>query len=125
MEIANISNAELAKSLKGNGIISIKLQGYTIEDVWGIGSKAWFEYHCWESPQSSDAEIWYRSHQQVVIIGVANCDPIAFTTFEERADSGCQLLYRVRFNDGLEWDIFEDELLTNPSQFERPDPRIE
>ena len=28
-----------------------------------VGKTFWFEYNCYESPESCDAEIWYRSHQ--------------------------------------------------------------
>ena len=87
-----------------------------------IGQRFWFEYHCWEDPRSSDAEIWYRSHQQVTVIGEADHDGDKTHTFEERCEDGCQCVYRVRFDDGLEWDLFEDELLDSPKQFERPDP---
>ncbi len=34
-------------------------------ELRNVGDVVWFEYHCWESPESSDAEIWYRSHQKV------------------------------------------------------------
>ena len=81
----------------------------------------WFEYHCWESPQSGDAEAWYHSHQQVTVLGLSTCEK-PLPTFAERAAAGMQLVYRVRFQDGLEWDVFEDELLRSPSDFQRPDP---
>lgn len=31
-------------------------------------------------------------------------------------------MYKVRFNDGFEGTVFEDELLDDPSEYERPDP---
>jgi hypothetical protein len=37
-------------------------------------------------------------------------------------DNGMVLVYQVRFDDGLEWSVFEDELLTSPDEFERADP---
>lgn len=93
-----------------------------IKDLRIPGTFLWFEYHCNESYDSPDAEIWYRSHQQVLVLGFANCDPPSFTTVNERAYAGMLLLYRVRFNDGLEWDVFEDELLNSPEEFVRPNP---
>ena len=33
-------------------------------DEWPPGTVAWFEYHCQESDDSDDADLWYRSHQQ-------------------------------------------------------------
>ena len=56
------------------------------------------------------------------VLGLSDCEQIAFTTFEERVNEGMVLVYRVRFDDGLEWDVFEDELLTDPGHFDRPDP---
>jgi hypothetical protein len=40
----------------------------------------------------------------------------------ERGPEGWPVAYRVEFPDGLEWDVFEDELLTGPEHFTRPDP---
>ncbi|KKN82324.1 hypothetical protein LCGC14_0311370 [marine sediment metagenome] len=66
----------------------------------------WFEYHCYEGEDSADAELWHHTHQRVIVIGtVADVD---------------QPMYRVRFKDGLEYDVFDDELLQSPSEFERP-----
>lgn len=36
---------------------------------------------------------------------------------EERLDAAMPLLYRVRFDDGHEHDVFEDELLISPAFF--------
>ena len=36
-----------------------------------LGKEFWFEYHCYEAPDSCDAELWYRSHQKVKVIGVS------------------------------------------------------
>jgi hypothetical protein len=90
-------------------------------DHWPDGERAHFEYHCWENPASSDAEAWYRSHQIVTVLGEARSDASGDTLLE-RAENGQPKAYRVRFDDGLEWTAFEDELLTDPSGFERPDP---
>lgn len=33
-----------------------------IDNLLGIGDEYWFEYHCKESHDSNDAELWYHSH---------------------------------------------------------------
>ncbi len=105
-----------------SNVTKVSINDVVIRDLRPFRSTLWFEYHCWESHDSQDAQIWYRSHQQVQIVKFAQCDMVDFTTFRQRAMEGMQILYRVRFPDGLEWDVFEDELLDNPSQFTRPDP---
>jgi hypothetical protein len=75
-----------------------------------IGERYWFEYHCNESPSSAHAQWWYRSHRPVVILRQAETDP------------GEPLVFTVKFEDGFEGDVFEDELLKSPDEFERPDP---
>lgn len=87
-----------------------------------VGQQLWFEYHCWEDDRSSDAEVWYRSHQMCEILSQTDCDGVGIWSQAERYESGHQLLYRVRFQDGLEWDVFEDELLQSRDGFTRPDP---
>lgn len=85
-----------------------------------IGQPYWFEYHCWESPQSSDAQLWYRSHQQVVPVKLIEKghgkDEI------ERGKLGHPAMYNIRFSDGKEFGVFEDELMESKSEFIRPDP---
>jgi len=66
-----------------------------------------FEYHCWESENSVDAELWHHTHQSVDVL----C----------RLDNPEQVMYRIRFNDGLEYDVFEDELADSPAEYERAD----
>ena len=100
----------------------IQIDQYKIQRVPFLNGRYHFEYHCWEDHESSDAQAWYRSHQIVTIIGVADCDPVAFTTFKERGEAGHQILYRARFKDGFETTVFEDELLVSKKDFERPDP---
>jgi hypothetical protein len=102
--------------------VSVEVDGFKIEDLANIGKRFWFEYHCWESDQSGDAEVWYHSHQQCTVLSFADCDPCFFPTIVGRGEAGHCLLYRVRFDDGLEWDVFEDELMTSKDNFCRPDP---
>ena len=91
------------------------------KETWVEGESAHFEYHCYESPESADAPAWYRSHQLVTVLRRGD-DENYPAPFIERMQDGCPNIYRVRFADGLEWDVFEDELLTSPEFFTRPDP---
>ena len=74
-------------------------------------NRRWFEYHCYEGEDSSDAELWHHTHQQVAVLHKhQNIDePIVGK------------MYRVRFGDGLEYDVCDDELLKSPKDFYRPD----
>jgi len=118
--------ADLEKAIKALNSeepwVSVEVNGTKVEDLAVIGRRYWFEYHCWESHESGDAKVWYHSHQQCVVLGFAKCDPCFFQTIQERGEAGHCLLYRVRFDDGLEWDVFEDELMDDQEQFCRPDP---
>lgn len=129
MEISGISLRELEVALlrkkTRTNKTSVTVNGFTVRDLRPIGSRLWFEYHCWESYQSADASLWLRSHQQVRVVGFAECEPPAFTTLRQRGENGHQLLYRVKFDDDAEYDVFEDELLDSQSEFERPDPPSE
>jgi hypothetical protein len=104
-----------------------------MKELHYIGDVLWFEYHCHESHTSCDAQIWYRSHQQITIVNgplwdgllwdgkrIENCDEFPLTK-QLRANEALVLVYRVRWADGFEYDVFEDELL-NEQNFERPDP---
>lgn len=92
------------------------------KEAWQTGEKAWFEYHCLESPESSDAEAWYHSHQRCIVLAEEPSDAWEGSTFKERGEEGQPKLYRVRFNDGIEWAVFEDELMTDPGGFYQPHP---
>ena len=71
--------------------------------------KKWFEYHCYEGEDSSDAELWHHTHQEVEVL---NKIPPSESDLE---------MYRVRFNDGLEYSVFADELMDSIKDFYRPD----
>lgn len=95
-------------------------------EEWKPGDRAWFEYHCFESPESADAEAWYRSHQRVTVLGL---DPNGEWadglegTAQKRADEwATPATYRVRWADGFEYAVFEDELSTSKDDWHRPDP---
>lgn len=66
-----------------------------------------FEYHCYEGEDSNDAELWHHTHQSVTVLNVI-----------EEAD---ELMYHVRFDDGFEADVFDDELVDSPEKYYRPD----
>jgi hypothetical protein len=74
-------------------------------------SEYWFEYHCHEGHDSSDAPAWYRSHERVTILRVV-----------EPANDDHSGVFRARWNDGFEWDVWGDELMDSPADFYRPDP---
>jgi len=61
-----------------------------------------------------------RSHQTVKVLNVVEFGN--GETKEERGDNGEPRVYNVQFEDGLKWDVFEDELMNDPSEFYRPNP---
>jgi hypothetical protein len=81
----------------------------------------WFEYHCFESAESADYALWLHSHQQVT---VGKCENPEFMNMseDERIDDGCPLVYSITFADGYKSSAFEDELLDDPIEYQRPDP---
>lgn len=85
-----------------------------------VGTRLWFEYHCFESSASCDAELWYRSHQQVDVIEISGEG--GGDNIEERLNNGHPRTYKIRFDDGYIDDAFEDELLVSSNEFVRPDP---
>jgi hypothetical protein len=95
-----------------------------MKDLIANNSEKFFEYHCWESHQSSDAELWYRSQQKVMVLNVTNYEPNLHdnTSFADRGEMGHQLVYKIKFADSYEGDAFEDELLNSESGYQRPAP---
>jgi len=85
------------------------------------GTDKYFEYRCWESHSSSDAHLWYRSHCKVTVLKCVNPE-YGDITIEERCEAGMALVYCVRFPDGYEGDVWEDELLDSPEEYNRPSP---
>jgi hypothetical protein len=104
-----------------------KLVQYPIglENVRNPGEELWFEYHCWESPKSADAELWYHSHQKVVVLGMVPNDGMDIIKQKDRYEAAATLAYRIRFADGFESDAVEDELLDSQKEFNRPDPPVQ
>lgn len=83
---------------------------------WKPGELAYFEYHCSQSHTSCDAEIWYRSQQPVVVL--ETIEKGVGRTMLKRNEYAIPRLYKVRFLDGLEYGVFEDELFTSPKWFD-------
>jgi hypothetical protein len=61
-----------------------------------------FTYKCWESPKSIDAELWYHTDQECKLLYRLPSDKV------DEIEVG--KMFRVRFEDGFEYDVFEDEL---------------
>lgn len=100
----------------------MKVIEHPIEDgAYAPGSVLWFEYHCWEHPDSADAPAWHRSHQLVTVLALEVNEPAGMTAAERR-EATMPFTYTVRFADGLEWCAFEDEVGTNRDSWDRPDP---
>ena len=76
-------------------------------------NRRWFEYHCYEGEDSSDAELWHHTHQQVIILRKLNCP--------EEIDPSIGKHYIAKFADGLEYEVCDDELTVSPKDFFRPD----
>ena len=93
-----------------------------VYDLRYPGQVLWFEYHCTESKESAHFHLWKRTHRRVEVLGLdPDSDvPEPKTTFNQRCHEGIQCLYRVRFSDGYEDTVFEDELLDATDQFCRP-----
>jgi hypothetical protein len=87
-----------------------------------LGTQLWYEYHCYEGHDSCDANLWYHSHQKVIVGECTNADKFGELTLQERQEDGTPLVYNVTFADGLKGQAFEDELLKSKSFFIRPDP---
>ena len=120
--------SKLEKALRGDfdeSLVEVEVDGITVKHLRPMGKRYWFEYHCNESDDSSDAIVWRHSHQQCTLISFDDGEPCFYPTIIERGEAGMVLVYRVRFDDGLEWTVFEDELVDSPDDFYRPDPPTE
>lgn len=71
--------------------------------------KRYFEYHCWESEKSHDAELWHHTHQRCVVLR---------RLFPHEADYE---MYEIKFADGFTACATWDEILQRKDQFCRPD----
>lgn len=83
----------------------------------------YFEYHCWEDAKSGDAQLWYHSHQKVIILGCNNSEHYDMCkTAIGRLNAGIPLAYQIRFVCGCEFEAMEDELFDRESGYGCPDP---
>lgn len=89
-----------------------------------FGTVCFFEYHCRESSDSPDAELWYHSHSEVIVQRCVNPKYLsAAATMRARLEEcGMPLAYEVRFLDGFFGVAMEDELLLMKDDYARPDP---
>ncbi len=65
-----------------------------------IGERLFFEYHCYEADDSSDALLWYHSCQYCTVLELHGRDE------EELYGPN----YRIRFDDGFEGEANGDEM---------------
>jgi hypothetical protein len=79
----------------------------------------WFEYHCYEGEDSADAELWHHTHQRVSVLKIKERG--GGETPDERAENGWPRTYLIRFSDGFAATAFEDELVTDKTEYFRPD----
>ena len=93
-----------------------------MNDIIPEGTEKWFEYHCDESPKSADYDLYLKSHQKVKVGGLESEPEFKEFTLAERVEQGTPLVYTIYFEDGTKGAAFEDELLDNKEDFERPDP---
>ncbi len=87
-----------------------------------VGREWWFEYHCSEDHRSQDAQLWYHSHQKILILRVVEHDADLAMSREDRAGNGTPIAYQGRFRDGYEHTVLDDEVLESRKGFYRPDP---
>ena len=85
-----------------------------MEDKRLARGRRWFEYHCYEGEDSSDAKLWHHTHQAVKIIR-------KLRNIEEVDEADVGRMYKVIFADGFEAHVTDDELVKSPSDFYRPD----
>lgn len=85
-----------------------------IREQWQPGDTAVFHYSLDPNDAASDIaqRLGHRTGQAVTVLTEQDEDGnrAEFPTFDERADAGALVTYRVRFPDGHEDDAFEDEL---------------
>lgn len=94
------------------------------QQSWEPGQIAFFEYHCLESHDSADTELGYRSHSTVTVSGRDHDEQMETHgwNYQQRCEEGMPNVYAVRFPDGYQDTVFEDELMTSSDGFYRPDP---
>lgn len=66
--------------------------------------RVFFEYHCLQSDESCDAELWHHTRQWATVL--RRIEP-------PEIDDG--LMYAIVFDDGFRYDVFDDELSRKPA----------
>jgi 2'-5' RNA ligase len=118
--IAIFNPAGKVEELFDDQVVSAAYKKHRHEPI--VGKTYWFEYHCWESEESADAELWHHTHQKVLVYGRGDGD------YDECPVCGefpCWNSWKIRFPDGYEHTAAPDELLKSRSEFERPDYKYE
>jgi hypothetical protein len=64
---------------------------------------AYFDYSCWESDDSADAELWHRTKQFVEVLRT-----VVYPEVDEDAVGGP--MFEIRFRDGFEGLAWNDEI---------------
>lgn len=88
------------------------------------GRRMWYEYRCYEGIDSADVHLWYRSHQQVEVIDIAEPGGM-LKTLEERGEEGMPRTYNIKFVDGLVAEAWEDEIVESPDEFIMVPPPVD
>ena len=78
--------------------------------------RRWFEYHCYEGEDSADADIWHHTHQPVKVLSKSKGVSCGSSWYCDMPRT-----YDVKFADGFECVVLDDELLADPTEFDRPD----
>lgn len=87
------------------------------------GKVYWFEYRCWESDQSADADLWYHSHQEVKVLKME--EPGHGQDEDDRALNSCPAAFKIKFlSDGFTHTGMEDELLESQEEYINQDPPL-
>lgn len=100
----------------------MKIYRLSSEQIYLVkpGRYYWFEYHCYEGRDSSDAELWYRSHSRIMVLSIV--EEGCGIDEKERGKNGQPAVFKIKFEDGFIYDAFEDEIVSSKNQFFRPDP---
>jgi hypothetical protein len=80
-----------------------------------IGQTLWFEYRFFDSLKSYNPELWFRSHQQVKVVSIE--EPGLGKTMADRIENRALRSYKVKFDDGYEHQVSEEELLYSKKDF--------
>jgi len=64
------------------------------------GDKALFHYECFKSDESCDAKLWHHTNQLVTVV----------KKLSDIDEGDVGYMYKVKFKDGLQYDVFEHEL---------------